>query len=138
MDEFADIFMWAIILLGFVGGYLIVNFFADRMKATAPAVKDAPESLVQSQDGNPPEHRLERSMDAEPALSDEQRYAQILGISRPIVASEVRAAYEALLSKYDRDRGSQVAAEDGDSSSEKKAQEIQQAYEYFQRKYRIS
>jgi hypothetical protein len=146
MIEFTDILTWAVILIAFVGGYLIVNFFANRMKTMSPHTRDngrikPSESAARDSARYPTESKSFNSDQRPPAgaalvVSEEQKYAQILGVSRPVVASEVKAAYHDLLAKCDVARAGQVG-EELHQSANKKTQEIKQAYQYFQRKYGI-
>ena len=40
MDEYPDILMWGVIVVAFIGGYLIVSFLASRMKTAQPFTRD--------------------------------------------------------------------------------------------------
>lgn len=140
MLEFADLVTWAVILIAFIGGYLIVNFFANRMKATPPLAtndRQPVESAAGEAAGHAPAHESFSSDQKPLALSEEQKCAQILGVSRPVVASEVKAAYHDLLVKYDPGQAGH-RGEEFRQLAEKKTQEIEQAYQYFQRKYGIT
>jgi hypothetical protein len=116
----ADIITWAVILAAFVCGYLIVNFFANRMKTTlpyTPAARPAP-----SEDRTRP--------------NEERDYAQILGLWGPFTLSDVQSAYRQSLAQYDPEQIGHLG-EEFTPIAAKKRQEITQAYEYFQRKYGI-
>jgi preprotein translocase subunit Sec63 len=111
-----DVFIWTVIVLAFIGGYGIVSFLASKMKPETPPTKREEE----------PE-----------AITEEQRYARILGVAEPIVPSEVRKAYRNLLAKYQPDKIDHLGEELKQNAAQK-TKEVVQAYEYFRRKYGIT
>jgi DnaJ-domain-containing protein 1 len=75
---------------------------------------------------------------AQPAhLSADGKYAAVLGLDGPITEENVKAAYRAMLEKYDPARVSGLGAEFQRTASEK-TREITIAYEYFRHKYHYS
>ncbi|HEU4340642.1 MAG TPA: J domain-containing protein [Candidatus Binatia bacterium] len=115
MAEYSDVFLWTVIVLAFIGGYGIVSFLASKMKPETPSKREAEPETV----------------------TEEQRYARILGVAEPIVPSEVRRAYRNLLAKYHPDKIDHLDEEFKQTAAQK-AKELAQAYEYFQRKYGIT
>lgn len=116
-----DMITWTVILGAFVCGYLIVNFFANRMKTTlpyTPADRPAP-----SEDCATP--------------SEERKHAQVLGLWGPFTRSDVESAYRDSLAQYDPKKIGHLG-EEFTAIAEKKRQEITRAYQYFQRKYGIN
>jgi hypothetical protein len=118
--ETTDMIAWAVIPGAFACGYLIVNFFANRMKTTLPY--SPADQAGQSEDRTRP--------------SEERKHAQILGLWGPFTTSDVQSAYRESLAQYDPEKIGHLG-EEFTKVAEKKRQDITQAYEYFQRKYGI-
>ena len=153
MDEYPDILMWLVIVVAFIGGYLIVSFLASRMKTAQPFTrdsgdsKDSPETEANRRGGQSyrREHEAfkgaqERSEQREQkweAFSEERKYALILGLGERMAPSDVKTAYRDLLAKYHPDKVNHLG-EEFKQIAEKKTKEIVQAYQYFQRKYGIT
>ena len=114
-----DMITWAVILGAFVCGYLIVNFFANRMKTTLPYSP------------------ADRPVESEDRASEERKHAQILGLWGPFTPSDVQSAYHKSLAQYDPEKIGHLG-EEFKAIAAKKTQEITQAYQYFQRKYGIN
>jgi hypothetical protein len=69
----------------------------------------------------------------EPDL-EELRFAEILGVEKPFEEENVKATYRKLIAQYHPDRVSAMGPEIRDVA-EVKAKEINEAYEYFRKKF---
>jgi ABC-type Zn2+ transport system substrate-binding protein/surface adhesin len=153
MEEYPDILMWVVIVVAFIGGYLIVSFLASRMKTAQPFTRDdrdtneSPKTKADrgSGQGYQREHesskgdheRSEQREEKWETFSEERKYALILGLGERITPSDVKTAYRDLLAKYHPDKVNHLG-EEFKQIAEKKTKEIVQAYQYFQRRYGIT
>ena len=153
MDEYPDFLLWGVLVVAFIGGYLIVSFLASRMKTAQPFTGDnegTDESRKTNADqgrghaqqrehesSKEDQERSEQRKQKWDAVSEERKYALILGLGERITPSDVKTAYRDLLAKYHPDKVNHLG-EEIKQVAEKKTKEIVQAYQYFQRKYGIT
>ena len=75
------------------------------------------------------------SVKSEPETDlEELRFAEILGVEKPFEEENVKATYRKLIAQYHPDRVSAMGPEIRDVA-EVKAKEINEAYEYFRKKF---
>lgn len=75
------------------------------------------------------------SVKSEPETDlEELRFAEILGVEKPFEKENVKAVYRKLIAQYHPDRVSAMGPEIRDVA-EVKAKEINEAYEYFRKKF---
>ena len=75
------------------------------------------------------------SVKSEPETDlEELRFAEILGVEKPFEKENVKATYRKLIAQYHPDRVSAMGPEIRDVA-EVKAKEINEAYEYFRKKF---
>jgi hypothetical protein len=68
---------------------------------------------------------------------DERHYARTLGINEPATVNDVKRCYKKLVSQYHPDKVDHLGPELQKVAAQK-SREINEAYEYFKKKYRIS
>lgn len=159
----SDWFLIAVIAVAFIAGYSIVSFIIKKMKppqhTAAPDEGRAgqskreeakPEGKTEGsarsnanhgRDGQDPHERWEqeqerRRNETRESISEEQRYARVLGLSAKITETDVKRAYRELLVKYHPDKVNHLGDE-FKKIAEVKTREILEAYDYFRKKYDI-
>ena len=65
------------------------------------------------------------------------KYAEVIGLKAPFTIDEIKPSYRKLIAKYHPDRVA-VMGEEIREVAEKKAKEINRAYDYFQKKFDLS
>jgi len=75
----------------------------------------------------------EQRSSSNPNLKDEFYYYKVLGISKGATVADIKKAYKNLISQYHPDKVSNLGS-DLQNLAKKKAQEINEAYQYFKNK----
>lgn len=93
MNEFSDTEIWIATAFAFAVGYVLVSFLARLMKteppASQPTFADAARANAETSQG---------------FASEEDKYAQILGVRLPATPDAIEQAYHDSLEKYHPDK----------------------------------
>ena len=103
-----------------------------------PGESDGEQAREKTDEGKAGEQEAEdsfASVKSEPETDlEELRFAEILGVEKPFEEENVKATYRKLIAQYHPDRVSAMGPEIRDVA-EVKAKEINEAYEYFRKKF---
>lgn len=156
-----DWFVLVIVIVLFAIGYIVVSYLVDKVRphrritdsreaqrrsweqsrTDSHGAKDDPTRAKRTEsDTHEHQHRPQEETphgnEACRVESDEERYAQVLGLKANASPSEVKRAYHDQLMKYHPDKVSHLGDE-FKIIAEIKTREILAAYNYFRRKYDI-
>ncbi len=144
MNNYSDLFMWAVVIVAFIAGYSMVSFIIRQFKGEHSNAKNNSDSRTANystqQEGHFRKSKEEEARlkeEGRKTLSEEQQYAEILGLKGPFTVYDVKKVYRQLLGKYHPDKVSHLGDE-FKQIAEQKTREIVAAYEYFYRKYKIT
>jgi hypothetical protein len=116
-----------VVVIAFIAGYSIVSFIVRFFKKTSKA--EGTETSQKQQSNNASSYAS--------GEKDERYYAKVLGFHGPVTIDDVKRQYKELISQYHPDKANHLGPE-LKKVAEQKTKEINEAYEYFKKKYRIS
>ena len=128
MNNPVDWSLIAVVVIAFIAGYSIVSFIVTGMFWQQTLIPDE-EKANESQ-------QKETKSDMWEWNSEDEQYANILGLTPVVNAESIKRAYHELLAKYHPDKVSHLGAE-FKAIAEAKTRDIREAYDYFQKKYNI-
>jgi len=154
-----DMFLFAVVAVAFIAGYSIVSFIVRKLKpqertATYSEGK-ADQSQQKEHEGTAGESTSSNANqgeeeahewwegEQEPGQSEtwksqteEQEYGKVLGLKGGFSVADVKRAYRKLIAKYHPDKIDHLGDEFKDIA-ETKTREINEAYDFFRKKYDI-
>lgn len=127
MQNSSIIYVLVVIIIAFIAGYSIVSFLLKVFKR------------LSKNEGTETKHAYQnnKSSLSPNAVKDERYYAKILGFNGPVSVDDVKHRYRELVSQYHPDKVDRLGPELKQGVAQKTS-EINEAYEYFKKKYRIT
>lgn len=119
----------AVVIIAFIVGYSMVGFVIKKMKTK--------EQTGSTSDGQSYKTQQEKSKSATwESVNEEEKYRNVLGLKSVFTVQDVKQAYHKLLSKYHPDKVNHLGDE-FKRIAQVRTREINEAYEYFKKKYNI-
>ena len=122
-----SIFYIIVVVIAFIAGYSIVSFIVRFLKKTSKT------------EGTETSHKQKNNSSSSytNGAKDERYYAKVLGFQGPVTIDDVKHRYKELVLQYHPDKANHLGPE-LKKLAEQKTREINEAYEYFKKKYRIT
>lgn len=127
MQQYPDIYIFIVIVVAFICGYSIVSFIIKRVKELNSRNKLNEEIVVKVEEIG---HKTDE------AGRGEEHFRNVLGLPMIFTPDEVKNRYNKLSDHYHPDKTAQMEPELRESARQK-MQEIDEAFDYFRRKYEM-
>ena len=151
MQEYSTGILIVVIIVAFVAGYSIVNFIIKRLrelqnrpkwydetwKQQATSEKDNRQNTRNQHSQEEDTQWQSKSRSGSGTIKDEKYFQSVLGLHRQITPEEVKFRYRELVVQYHPDKVAHLGPKLKEVA-EQQMKEINEAYDFFKRKYGLS